>query len=133
MAMHSWENTRVNEFLTQLEECQCLCVCTTNRREGLDKASMRRFAYKLEFEYSRPEQIEILYETLLAPLASSPLSDRTRGAMCGMRQLTPGDFHVVRTQHCHDEPGSVDPDRLVRELRQTVEAKLEEEGRHLGF
>jgi SpoVK/Ycf46/Vps4 family AAA+-type ATPase len=133
IAHRSWESTQVNEFLTQLGECQCLCICTTNRREGLDKASMRRFAQKLEFTYSRPEQIEALYDALLAPLASAPLSDGMRGALCAMRQLTPGDFHVVRSQHCHEEPGSVDPERLVRDLRQAVDAKLEEEGRRLGF
>jgi SpoVK/Ycf46/Vps4 family AAA+-type ATPase len=133
VARRSWESTQVNEFLTQLEDCRCLCICTTNRREALDKASMRRFAEKVEFVYAGPEQIEVLYDALLAPLASSPLSDGTRGAMCAMRQLTPGDFHAVRTRHCHDGPGTVDPDRLVQELRQAMGAKLEAEGRHVGF
>jgi AAA+ superfamily predicted ATPase len=128
-----WEGTAVNEFLTQLEECRGLCICTTNRRKGLDRAAMRRFAHKVEFTYAGPEQIEALYESLLAPLASAPLSERARGALRAMRRLTPGDFHAVRSRHWQDEPGSVDPETLLEDLRREVKAKLHEEGGHVGF
>jgi SpoVK/Ycf46/Vps4 family AAA+-type ATPase len=133
IAQQSSEGRHVNEFLTRLEECRGLCICTTNRREGLDNAAMRRFAHKVEFTYAGPEQIEALYETLLAPLASGPMPERSMGAMCAMRQLAPGDFHAVRSQHWLDKPGSIDPETFVEELRREVEAKLEEDGRHVGF
>jgi SpoVK/Ycf46/Vps4 family AAA+-type ATPase len=127
------DSSMVNEFLMWLEECRGLCICTTNRREGMDRAAMRRFAHKIEFVYAKPEQIAALYDAMLAPLAKGPLPEKSRKAMCAMRQLAPGDFHAVRSLHWLDKPGSLDPEALVSELRREVKAKLEEEGRHLGF
>jgi SpoVK/Ycf46/Vps4 family AAA+-type ATPase len=133
IAKQAFESSFVNEFLMRLEECRGLCICTTNRREGLDRAAMRRFARKVEFTYAGPGQIEALYGAVLAPLASAPLSGESMGALCALQQLAPGDFHAVRSRHWRDEPGSVDPGILLEDLRREIRAKLEEDGRHVGF
>lgn len=130
---HSWESSFVNEFLMQLEKCRGLCICTTNRREGLDKASMRRFSLKVEFTYAMPEQIEVLYNLILAPLASSPLSEKSKSALCRIQKLAPGDFHAVRSRHWLDNLGSIAPEVLMEELRQEVHSKLEDESQKMGF
>jgi SpoVK/Ycf46/Vps4 family AAA+-type ATPase len=133
IAVRSWESTQVNEFLMQLEESRCLCICTTNRRENLDRAAMRRFATKVEFTYAEPEQVKILYDIILEPFASSILSQSSLNALCRLQQLTPGDFHAVRSQHWFDDPHSIAPEQLVEELRFEMHAKLEELGRQMGF
>ena len=52
-AQRSWETSQVNEFLTNLEECRCFCICTTNRLDDLDSAALRRFSYKVEFTWAK--------------------------------------------------------------------------------
>ena len=84
-AAHSWETTQVNEFLTALEECRGFCICTTNRRENMDQAVMRRFSHKIAFTYSKPEQVQALYDALLAPLASEPMSKDLETELLAMR------------------------------------------------
>jgi SpoVK/Ycf46/Vps4 family AAA+-type ATPase len=133
ISVRSWESTQVNEFLMQLEESRCLCICTTNRRENLDMAAMRRFAIKVEFTYAEPEQIEILYNIILSPLASRELSPTSLSTLCHLKQLAPGDFHAVRSQHWFDDPKSIAPEQLIDELRYEINAKLEENGMHVGF
>ena len=99
MAAHSWEVSQVNEFLTCLEECRTFCICTTNRLNELDAASVRRFSHKVCFRYSGAEQARALYDSLLAPLCTEPLSPELGRELSGMKKLTPGDFHAVRMQY----------------------------------
>jgi SpoVK/Ycf46/Vps4 family AAA+-type ATPase len=133
-AQRSWEVTEVNEFLTNLEECRGFCICTTNRRDNMDEAAMRRFSFKVPFTYARPEQIRSLYASLLAPIAQRSLSAEEEQALYSMLRLTPGDFHAVRSQYRFAEPGSISPPELVNSLRREQNMKLEKSnGRRIGF
>ena len=99
MAAHSWEVSQVNEFLTCLEECKCFCICTTNRLKELDAASVRRFSFKVAFDYSGADQVMALYDSLLKPLCDGELSEGLVSELRAMTRLTPGDFHAVRLQY----------------------------------
>ena len=135
----SWENSLVNEFLTQLERCKGMVVCTTNFRENLDIAVGRRFSVKLEFDYSGPKQVVALYDKLLKPITKQELSDEDRRRLCKIRFLTPGDFHVVQNNHnavflldSDDLPSNRELiDELENEIRLKNEDKVKE--RHIGF
>ncbi|MCL1985346.1 MAG: ATP-binding protein, partial [Betaproteobacteria bacterium] len=136
-AQHSWESTLVNEFLTALEECRGFCICTTNRRDTMDAAAMRRFSAKIAFSYARPEQLAALYDKLLAPLCNTALPPDLRRELLALPHLTPGDFQVVRAQ-CAGRFGKAAADisheRLVAALRKEQALKLrEEEGVRMGF
>jgi SpoVK/Ycf46/Vps4 family AAA+-type ATPase len=133
MATHSWETTQVNEFLTALEECRGFCICTTNRRENMDQAVMRRFSHKIAFMYSKPEQVQALYDALLAPLASGPMSKELKTELLAMRRLTPGDFHAVRSRILFNEGIGLDHSELLTELRREQELKLDTGRRIVGF
>ena len=132
-AQHSWETTRVNEFLTSLEECRGLCVCTTNRRDTMDAAAMRRFSLKILFTYAKPEQLRALYTTLLAPLARGPLPPELEGRLSTCANLAPGDFHAVRSQSWMAEPGSLSHKDLLDALLREQTLKLEKNTRRVGF
>ncbi len=41
-AVRSWEISFTNEFLTRMERFRGILICTTNRVEDLDSASLRR-------------------------------------------------------------------------------------------
>ena len=134
-AQRSWEATLVNEFLTSLERCRGFCICTTNRREQLDPAAMRRFSHKVEFRYADSAQVLALYEALLAPLCEEDLPPALRRRLAGMDCLAPGDFHAVRSQYdpLFTAPGEATHEILVEALAREAELKVEPKARRVGF
>lgn len=134
-AQRSWETSLVNEFLTALEECRCFCVCTTNRRDNLDIAAMRRFSHKIAFAYAGQEQILALYTKLLAHICPAPLPQDLEKELLRLDRLTPGDFHAVRSQY---DPLFVDASEvshklLIDALIKEQALKTEQKTRRIGF
>ena len=86
-AFRSWEVTQVNEMLTQMENYPYPFVCTTNLMESLDKASLRRFTFKVGYDYMTPEQSSLAFKHFFN-IANIDLSY--------LNSLAPGDFVVVK-------------------------------------
>ena len=86
---HSWEVTQVNEMLTQMEKHEFPFVCTTNLIDNLDKASLRRFTFKVEYKYMTPEQNTQAFAHFFG-IKDVDLSH--------ISSLTPGDFVVVKAK-----------------------------------
>ena len=127
MAVRSWEVSFVNEFLVNLEECKCFCICTTNRLEELDPASVRRFSYKIKFDYSGASQVIALYNSLLKPICNSELPVRLERELKTLTKLTPGDFHSVRSQYNSFLSGNKEAthEDLINALRREMSMKHE--------
>ena len=135
IAQRSWETSFVNEFLTQLEECRCFCICTTNRRDNLDAAAMRRFSHKITFTYAGKDQVLALYASLLAPICGSTLPSQFEKTLLALDKLTPGDFHAVRSQYdaLFVDPTEVSHQTLVKALTKEQALKMEQNTRRIGF
>ncbi|MBO4520561.1 MAG: ATP-binding protein [Alphaproteobacteria bacterium] len=86
-AVRSWEITQVNEMLTQMESNPLPFVCTTNLMDKLDKASLRRFTFKVRYDYMTADQSRLAFEHFFG-IKNAPLSH--------LSSLSPGDFEVVR-------------------------------------
>ncbi|MBE6452041.1 MAG: AAA family ATPase [Alphaproteobacteria bacterium] len=86
-AQRSWEVTQVNEMLTQMEKATHPFVCTTNLMDKLDKASLRRFTFKVKYDYMTEEQRNLCFEHFFN-IKDVDLSH--------LPSLTPGDFVVVK-------------------------------------
>lgn len=99
---HSWEITCVNEMLTRIEVFNGVLVCSTNRLDALDPASLRRFDLKVGFDYLRTDQVEALLVSqcrrLDLPLPEPGLLEEVRR----LRGATPGDFAAVARRHRFD-------------------------------
>jgi SpoVK/Ycf46/Vps4 family AAA+-type ATPase len=100
-AKQSWEVTQVNELLTQIESFDGIFVCTTNLMNRLDQASLRRFAFKVKFDYLNSDQRWKMFQNELTRMqgdiesfANLNLEKKVRN-LC---TLTPGDFAVVSRQ-----------------------------------
>lgn len=118
-AVRSWEVTQTNEFLQQLEVFPGLCACTTNLFRNLDQAALRRFTFKVPFQYLRPPQAAALFRAALAELGA-PAGEATD--LSRLHNLTPGDFAaVVRRLRALREP--VSPERLLAELQAELRVK----------
>lgn len=130
-ARHSWEVSQVNEFLTQLESFDGVFIASTNLMDGLDQAALRRFDYKIQITYLRPEQSWQMFNRHIDDwqLAMSNV-DWCRQQLANMTLLTPGDFAVVARRHalCPFQ----DCQAVVAALRSETTAKSPA-SRRIGF
>ena len=60
----SWEVTQVNELLQQMENFKGVMVAATNFCQNLDPAVIRRFTFKLEFDYLDDAGKKIFFEKM---------------------------------------------------------------------
>lgn len=87
-AHQSWEVTQVNEMLTWMEHHPLPFICTTNLMDSLDPASLRRFTFKIRFDYLDKSKLKIAFADFFGCEPSE--------AVASLAMLTPGDFVVVR-------------------------------------
>ena len=102
-ARNHWEISKVNEMLTQMEQFQGIFICTTNLMEKMDTASLRRFDFKVKFDYLRAEQRWALFVQESQRLALALPDDAAQQAQLRQQiqrltRLTPGDFAVFNRQ-----------------------------------
>jgi len=100
-ARHSWEITKVNELLVQMENFAGLFFCTTNLIDTLDKAVFRRFDLNIKFDFLRPEQAWGLFTRILTNHTLNIPKDQEihwRTRLLKLSKLTPGDFATAARQ-----------------------------------
>ena len=102
-AHRSWEVSQVNEMLTQIESFDGVFIVSTNLMGGLDQAALRRFDFKIKFNFLRPEQAwALLCKHCAALKLAQPDADgdaRAQARLARLRNLAPGDFAVAVRQH----------------------------------
>ncbi|CAA9892781.1 ATPase [Candidatus Methylobacter favarea] len=128
-AGHSWEITQVNEMLTQMEIFSGIFICTTNLMDKLDAASLRRFDFKVKFDYLRPEQRWALFQQESQRLGGRlPVNSEAlamlKQQLHRLTKLTPGDFAVVSRQAAVLGK-TPEPERIIAVLEQECKAKGE--------
>jgi len=133
-AARSWEISQTNGFLTQMERFWGILICTTNRFEDLDQASVRRFNYKIGFRCLKPEGNIIFYRKLLSPLTSAPLKKEWRKIIENIDNLTPGDFRIVRDRFAIFPQERVTHSMMLQALKEESRIKKLQEGKKtFGF
>lgn len=86
-AERSWEVSRVNELLVAMESHPLPFACTANHLEQIDAAALRRFTFKVKFDYMTPAQTAAAYRRFFDRAPPVALRELTA--------LTPGDFAAV--------------------------------------
>ncbi|MDQ5910503.1 MAG: hypothetical protein QG599_2599 [Pseudomonadota bacterium] len=109
-AHQSWEVSQVNELLTQMEAFEGIFIATTNLMETLDAASLRRFPWKVRFDWLKPAQRWALFAQEFVRLGGELAEAQDwKGEVWGLEWLTPGDFAaVVRQYELWDETPSAE-------------------------
>ncbi|MCB1589453.1 MAG: ATP-binding protein [Xanthomonadales bacterium] len=129
-----WELSQVNEFLKQLEDFDGCFFAATNLVESLDPAAIRRFDYRLQFDWLPLAARLALLEAQLDRFAVSERLD------CGQRQarlaelpwLLPGDFAALRRRAEAAMP-ALSETQLLDWLIDIQAAKPEARRRPMGF
>ncbi|MBO4492260.1 MAG: AAA family ATPase [Lentisphaeria bacterium] len=130
-ARHSWEITQVNELLHQMENFNGIMIGATNFSVNLDPAVLRRFTFKLEFDYLDETGKKIFFERMF----QTKLSPDEERKLAGIPRLAPGDFRTVRQSFFY-LGGSVSNDDRIEALRRESECKRDPdatEDRKIGF
>ena len=131
-AVRSWEVTQVNELLTQMEAFEGIFVCTTNLMSALDQASLRRFAFKVKFDYLTPDQRWGMFTRELARLGGAPAQAEDWEVLVRrLASLTPGDFAVAARQ-LELWGTAATAGELYEQLRRECAAK-EDQSHGIGF
>ena len=110
-AQRSWEVAQVNEMLTWMESHEYPFVCTTNLLDTLDEASLRRFTFKIKFDFMTNEQVNKAIEHFFG------ISD----ANVNIKGLTAGDFATVKKKA--DFLNITDLAELAKMLEEEVKIK----------
>lgn len=93
----SWEVSQVNELLQQMESFNGIFICATNLFDQLDEAALRRFVFKIGFDFLKPKQrINLFAESAGTDIAV--VSHEHQQRLLKLDQLTPGDFATVLRQ-----------------------------------
>lgn len=130
-ARHQWQITQVNEMLTCMEEFQGVFIASTNLMDNLDKASIRRFDFKIRFDFLLPEQAWHLFENLCNTLSLPVPHIELKTTLAHIKGITPGNYATVARQsrlrkiiNCED---------ALDALRQECVFNQESHGRRIGF
>jgi len=115
-ALRSFEVSQVNEMLTWMESHPLPFACTSNLKEGIDQAAMRRFTFKVMYDYMKMPQVKRAFRTFFD--VEAPASARE------LDVLTPGDFAVVKKK-LRFMGSDVSPDELAEMLKKECEAKAD--------
>ncbi|MBQ7176695.1 MAG: AAA family ATPase [Victivallales bacterium] len=91
-AQRSWEVTQVNELLHQMENFDGVMIGATNFIQNLDQAVMRRFTFKLQFNYLDDAGKRLFFERMF----KSTLTEEEVQRLNAIPNLAPGDFRTVR-------------------------------------
>ncbi|MCC7201052.1 MAG: ATP-binding protein [Nitrospirae bacterium] len=132
-AYRSWEISFTNEILTQLESSRGVVVFATNNMDGLDHAALRRFRFKIYFKPLTPEGKLHFYNKLLSGLTQDRhLASPECRTLMRIKNLTPGDFAVVRDQFSFLISSEISHGKLIEALANEVRYK-NYVGKGIGF
>lgn len=83
--------TGVNEMLTQMESHPYPFICTTNLKDKIDKAALRRFIFKIKYDYMKPENVKAGIKTYFGK--GFKLTDEQYKSL---DYITAGDYKVAK-------------------------------------
>jgi SpoVK/Ycf46/Vps4 family AAA+-type ATPase len=100
-ATQHYQISQANQFLTAMEQFEGILLCTTNLMENLDPATMRRFDFKISFDYLKSDQACQMAADLFAAF-EVPVSRQGRvmlKAGLDRLKLSQGDFATLLRRH----------------------------------
>nr|MCR5188026.1 ATP-binding protein [Treponema sp.] len=122
---------KVNEFLVQMERFPGILFCNTNLPQSLDKASDRRFNFKIEFKPLTKEGVNLLCQSYFKKfnLSQNQIDEIYRaGDVC------PGDFGALFGKIRFVSKGQIDSNYITQEMCKIVKGKERTwENRSIGF
>ena len=128
-ATASWQVSQVNELLQQMENFDGVMIAATNFCKNLDPAIMRRFTFKLEFDYLDDEGKRTFFERMFR----TTLSEDELAELNALRNLAPGDFRTVRQEQFYLAGAVTNLDRIAALKEECALKKDGDQSSRIGF
>jgi len=90
-SQREFEASSVNELLTQMEDHPYPFVMTTNLKDRIDNAAMRRFIFKIKFDYMTSDNIKAGIKNYFGKEFKL-----TKEQLAKLKYITAGDFVVAK-------------------------------------
>ncbi|MBR3544105.1 MAG: ATP-binding protein [Treponema sp.] len=131
-AERNFERTQVNEFLTQLEEFPGIVICTTNLRNIMDPAMLRRFHITVDFKALTEEGVKKLLKKFFS---DHSFEEEHIRKLCAYGTATPGDFGRLSDTIKFMDPEEVTAEYIIDQLCEIQNEKADDGGsaRRIGF
>lgn len=110
-ADREFEVASVNEILTQMEDHPYPFIMTTNLKDKIDSASLRRFIFKISFDYMQGENVKAGIKTYFGK--QFKLTDEQ---LKQFKYITAGDFKVAKAKLDILENGEYTNDLIFKYL-----------------
>jgi SpoVK/Ycf46/Vps4 family AAA+-type ATPase len=90
-AQRDFECASTNELLTQMEDHPYPFIMTTNLKEKIDKASLRRFLFKIKYDYMTEKNVVSGVKTYFGKEF-----ELTKEQLSKLKYITAGDFKIAK-------------------------------------
>jgi SpoVK/Ycf46/Vps4 family AAA+-type ATPase len=132
LAERSWETSRTNELLTQMESYKGILICSTNFLKTIDSAALRRFALKVEFKPVKKEKRLDLFSAYFASLCSK-LSAAEVSRIEALEQFCPGDIFAVYSRLRFRDIKKLESNEVISALEEEIRYKKKNNSQAVGF
>ena len=122
-ARENWEVSQVNTLLSEMERFRGIFIVGTNLIQRLDQAALRRFSFRLHFDYLTSEGKEIFYRMYFKPLRMPELTESEKKSLHDIDQMTPSDFRNVRQQFFYLEDSELTNAEIIEALSAEVASR----------
>lgn len=122
-AQRDFECASVNEMLTQMENHPYPVILTTNLKEKIDRAVLRRVLFKIKFDYMNEENVKSGIKTYFGKRYKL-----TDDKLKKLENLTAGDFKVAKDKLDILEDGNYTSDLIYEYLMKEQKEKDIEKG-----
>ena len=123
-ALRSWEVSQFNTLLSEMERFRGIFIVGTNLIQKLDQAALRRFSFRLHFDYLTNEGKEIFYNTYFVNAMNMPeLSKKEKEKLYSIESMTPSDFRNVRQQFFYLADENLSNSEIIEALATEITSK----------
>ena len=123
-AAKSWEVSQVNTLLSEMERFRGIFIVGTNLVQKIDQAAMRRFSFRLHFDYLNGDGKEIFFNTYFTkPMELPALSEDEKKRLRSIESMTPSDFRNVRQQFFYLEDSNLSNMEIIEALETEIISK----------
>lgn len=123
-AVRHWEVSQVNTLLSEMERFRGIFIVGTNLIQKFDPAALRRFSFRLHFDYLTNEGKEIFYKTYFTcPMHLPELSAKERERLSAIASMTPSDFRNTRQQFFYLEDTCLSNMEILEALETEIAGK----------
>ena len=123
-AVRSWEVSQVNTLLSEMERFRGIFIVGTNLVQKLDPAALRRFSFRLHFDYLTNEGKEIFFNTYFSrPMDLPALNEAEKKRLFAIDSMTPSDFRNVRQQFFYLADTKLSSTEIIEALETEIVSK----------